>query len=236
MRILQQTPTWVALDKDAGDHVHPPEDSRFRVAKERILLYRLRDHLKTRVYPVHRLDAGTSGVLLFALNSEMASKLNEQFRLRQVRKTYHGIARGWLADDGQIDLPLESDSTGELVEALTHFRTLHRVELPHPVGKKYSTGRYSWLELRPQTGRFHQIRRHLNRVSHPLIGDAVHGDSHHNRFFRENLGVPGLCLRATILEFHCPSEGPQKIVAPENPKWERLSELFVSATKSGTVF
>jgi tRNA pseudouridine65 synthase len=225
--ILFQSHNLVVIDKPAGFHVHPPESKAEKVPRHKIILHQLRDQIGCRVYPLHRLDVGTSGVLVFALNPEAASFWGRQFQQLQIEKTYWTVVRGHLPDVGEIDRPLESDSTGTLVPCQTLFRTLFRMEIPRPVGKRHGSARYSWLEVRPLTGRFHQIRRHMNRISHPVIGDAAHGDSHHNRFFREQLGLPGLCLRAVNIQLPAEKEGEWiKVSAPRNSKWDQISELF----------
>lgn len=227
MKILDRGDDWIAFHKEGGFHVHPPEDGEYPPPRDRICLYIARDIAGKHVYPVHRLDAGTSGVLLFALSSETAAKLSKQFQERDVRKTYHAVVRGWTPEDGRIDLPLESDSSDELADCLTIYRRLATAELDAAVGTKHPTARYSLLELEPRTGRYHQLRRHLNRISHPIIGDSEHGDSRHNRFFRETLGLPGLCLRATELRFRDPSSGAEKVVTDvETEQWSRIARLF----------
>lgn len=229
MQILFKDEHFVAVNKPAGFHVHPPEDPTYRVPREKILLYQVRDHLNQHVFPVHRLDAGTSGVLLFALSSDDARNMNKLFTERRTEKTYHAVIRGYLPDTGVIELPLESDSTGELAEAKTTFKSLARIELPYPVGKKFPTAQYSWMEAHPYTGRFHQIRRHFGRISRPLLGDATHGDSRHNQFFRNQLGIEGLCLKAMRLEFVHPSTGAKiSIEAPSCEKWNNIQDLFAN--------
>jgi tRNA pseudouridine65 synthase len=154
------------------------------------------------------------------------------FMERQVKKTYLAVVRGYLEDEGRIDLPLEIRGSPELAESITEYRTLARLELPIAVSTRYPTSRYSLLEVKPHTGRWHQIRRHFDRVSHPLIGDVEHGDSHHNRFFRDQLNLGGLCLRATRLEFTHPWSGmPLLLEAPEHTKWQRLTRLFAGGER-----
>lgn len=222
--ILHQDSNLVVIDKPAGFHVHRPESQAEKVPRHKIILHQLRDQIGTRVYPLHRLDVSTSGILAFALHSEAASFWAQQFQSHSVEKTYWTVVRGYLPDRGDINLPLELDSTGELAESMTSYRTLARMELPEAVGRRHQTARYSWVEVRPRTGRFHQIRRHMNRISHPVIGDATHGDSHHNRFFREKLGIAGLCLRSVGLKF--PEPVPLEILAPNHPKWRQIAGLF----------
>lgn len=233
MQILFQDEHYVAVNKPAGFHVHPPEDETHRVPREKIVLYQVRRLMKQHVYPVHRLDAGTSGVLLFALSSEAAGKMNKLFTERKTDKTYHAVVRGFVSDAGMIELPLELDSTGDLVEAQTSYRRLQKMELPVAVGKKFPTARYSWVEVTPHTGRFHQIRRHFNRISQPLLGDAAHGDSHHNQFFRNHLGIAGLCLKALRLSFTHPlTDEFISIQAPPCEKWNKIQELFAGSQEA----
>jgi tRNA pseudouridine65 synthase len=223
--ILYRDKDIVAIDKPPGFHVHKPEDRRRRISRDLICLHNLRDQINEYVYPVHRLDVGTDGVLLFALNKDAARSLSIQFQNGLVKKTYFAIARGWSKPDGVIDIPLELDSTNVPVPALTRYQTHQKVELPFAVGKRHASARYSLVEVKPETGRFHQIRRHLARLSHPLVGDTVHGDSHHNRFFRTQLELPGLWLKAKEMEFQHPTSGATvKIQSSWSGRWLRLFE------------
>lgn len=227
LQLLYQDEYFIAVNKPSGFHVHPHEDKRNRISRDKVCLYHARDLIGQHVYPVHRLDAGTSGVLLFALSSESARRLCKMFAEKSLQKTYHAVVRGYMAEEGEISLPLELDSTGNLVEATTLYRRLARVEFPVSVAKRFPTARFSLVEARPLTGRWHQIRRHLNRISHPILGDSEHGDSKQNRFFRENLGVSGLCLKAQSLELQHPwSQEKLRIEAPACEKWEKILGFF----------
>lgn len=227
MKIIYQDEYFFAIDKPAGYFVHPPELSPYPVPKEKICLYHLRRLFKQDVFPVHRLDAPTSGVLLFAMSKDSTRELSRLFMERKLQKTYHAVVRGYVAEEGHIDLPLEIDEVGTLLEATTLYKRLATVELPYAVGKKYSTTRYSLVEVQPVTGRWHQIRRHFDRISHPLLGDIEHGDSHHNRFFRDELKIQGLCLKALRIQLEHPWLGHNlSIEAPACAKWNKIYQLF----------
>jgi tRNA pseudouridine65 synthase len=222
--VLLYDADFIAIEKPAGFHVHQPEDSRRRVPRELTCLPNLRAQIENYLYPVHRLDVGTDGVLVFALNKESAASMCRQFGNGLVKKSYYAIVRGWSDDEGVIDVPLDLDSTGSPVEALTRYRTRARTELNVAIGKRHPTARFSLVEAFPETGRFHQVRRHLARLAHPLVGDRLHGDSHQNRFFREHLAAPGLWLKAKTIEFAHPMSGER--IRIESAWSQRWLDLF----------
>lgn len=223
--ILYQDEDLIAINKPSGFHVHPPERRFEKVPRHKIILHQLRDQIGQYLYPLHRLDVATSGVLVFALTSEAASRVGQLFQRQEIDKTYWAVVRGYLPDQGVVEKELESDSTGELRTARTEFRTLRRLEIPEAVGKRHPVARYSWLEVFPKTGRYHQIRRHMNRISHPVIGDGDHGDSKHNRYFRERLGISGLCLRAMEMRFQYKDQEYHFTAGPSE-QWLQIQNLF----------
>lgn len=211
LTILYQDDYFVAVDKSAGLLVH-----RSWLAREarQFAMQMLRDQLGQHVYPVHRLDRPTSGILLFALDPDSARQMSELFAQRLVSKLYHAVVRGYMPEHGQIDYPL-SEKLDKIADkhartdkpaqsAVTDYMTLQQVELPFAVSKKHPTTRYSLVQLSPKTGRKHQLRRHLAHINHPIIGDTTHGDGRHNRFFREHFDSQRLLLAATGLEFKHP--------------------------------
>lgn len=224
---------FVVVDKPEGFFVHPPESlaQRKHFRPEKGVLSNLRRQLGQKLYPVHRLDVATSGLLVFALSSESARHFCQAIQAGQVEKTYRLVCRGWPAASGVIDQPLLSDSSERELEARTEFQSLLKLEVPANLAQGYFQTpfpfvRYTLVEASPITGRFHQIRRHFNRISHPLLGDNDHGDSRHNRFFREIVGIHGLCLRATRLSFPDLTGHRLTIIAPENEKWQQIERLF----------
>jgi tRNA pseudouridine65 synthase len=216
--VLYQDARLAAVAKPSGLVVH-----RSAQAPDRdTCLRRVRDQLGRRVHPVHRLDRGTSGVLLFALDPAAARELTATFARRHVRKTYLAVVRGFAPDAGEIDHPLVG-ADGRPDPALTRFTCLGRVELPFAVGR-YPSARYSLVRAEPLTGREHQVRRHLRHIAHPVVGDVAHGDGRHNRFFRARFGLRRLLLHALRLELPHPDDG--RTLALHAPPPAELRALF----------
>lgn len=225
--ILYQDSHLVIVSKPAGMLVHRGMGAS---ADEPFLLQTLRDQLGLLLYPVHRLDRPTSGLVVFGLSSEAASRLQKSWQEGCVQKTYHAIARGWMpAPEGLHDEALDHPDSGVLQEARTRWRELARLTLPWPV-ERYPEARYSLLELEPLTGRYHQLRRHLSRLKHPIIGDTTHGDRHHNHLWQERLGWWRLQLSAIRLSFIHPFTSEPLVIqdSPENgiaPYWQTLQDI-----------
>ena len=228
-QILFQDDDLIVLFKPSRMYVHPPEDCIARKTVGRhTCIHWLYDTHKILANPIHRLDFSTEGLLLFGKNNPTNSLLNIQMRQHRIQKYYDAVVRGWFKESfGEITLPLESKKSDELLECRTLYSTISKIELPLSVNSKFPTSRYSLLDIELKTGRWHQIRRHMNRVAHPILGDREHGDSHHNRNFRDQLGIDGLCLKAKRLEFYHPHTD-QKMVfhAPVSPMWEKIQNLF----------
>lgn len=231
LKLLYRDHLLVAINKPSGLLVHR---SRIDRHETRFALQMLRDQIGQYVYPIHRLDKPTSGVLLFSLDSDTARRMNEQFTHRKVVKQYLAVVRGHTEKSGGIRKPLrevydpttdsQADPDKKAQQAITEYKTLARVELPYPVAP-YAASRYSLVRLRPLTGRRHQIRRHLNHIAHPVIGDVNHGDRHHNRFFREHFDCHRLLLMAQSLIFMHP-ETNEKICVEAS-----MDESFIRVMK-----
>lgn len=234
-QIIFQDENILVLFKPSHMYVHPPEDRIARKAVgRRTCIHWLSDEHKILANPIHRLDFSTEGLVLFGKNNLTNSLLNIQMRQRQIQKYYDAVVRGWFSESfGEINLPLESDTGDEFKECRTLYSTVTQIELPCCVNSKFQTARYSLLDIELKTGRWHQIRRHMNRASHPVLGDRTHGDSHHNRFFRDELNIERLCLKAKRLEFFHPHTD-QKIVlhSPESNMWKKINKLFLDHGRS----
>jgi tRNA pseudouridine65 synthase len=206
--VLYRDERLVVVDKPSGLLVHRSPIDRHET---RFALQILRDQLGQRVYTIHRLDKGTSGVLAFGLDPDTAREYGALFAQRSVIKTYVALVRGWPVAEGTIDRPLaavEDERSGpqsaEPRESQTAFRRIVTFELPVCVDR-YPTSRYALVELTPHTGRRHQLRRHLASESHPIVGDSTYGKGKHNRLFRELFGAQRLLLACTRLEFTPPA-------------------------------
>lgn len=202
LEILYQDEDLVAINKPHGLLVHP---SPIACDATEFAVQLLRDQLGCRVYPAHRLDRKTGGVLLFALSAPVNSLLQQQFMDRLVGKTYLAVVRGFSPDKGEIDYALTNDN-GQLQEALTYYETLAKAEIPVPLGK-HPSSRYSLVQLNPHTGRQHQLRKHLAHIFHPIIGDRPHGCNKQNKLWKETWNMNTMLLHASELRFPHPLSG-----------------------------
>ena len=205
LEIIYQDEFMVAINKPAGLLVH----KSYLARKEKFFaMTMLRDQIGQYVYPIHRLDRPTSGVLLFALSSEIARILSEQFSERGVEKGYLAMVRGHLHGRDTLDYPLKEEldkiadknaqQDKEPQTAITSWKSLLHGEFDAPIGK-YEKARFSLVALKPQTGRKHQLRRHLAHLRHPIMGDTTHGDGKQNKYFKAHLGEQRLMLHAAQL-------------------------------------
>jgi tRNA pseudouridine65 synthase len=228
LSIIFRSANLVAINKPHGLLVH-----RSPIASDasEFAVQLLRDQLGQRVFPVHRLDRKTGGVLLFALDETMNSLMQQQFAVGTVNKTYLAIVRGYTPDQQEIDYPLRRDD-GTVQDAVTVFKTLQRTEVPIPFGK-HATSRYSLVELTPATGRMHQLRKHMAHILHPIIGDRPHGCNKQNRLFLEQFGMNTMLLHANQIQFNHPlSNEVITIQAPLQTEFSRMLTQLFSADRS----
>lgn len=207
LEIIYRDDDLVAVDKPSGMAVHRGWANDGGVPA----LQAVRDQIGRHVFPVHRLDRATSGVLLFALSGEIAHEVQAQLEAHEVQKRYVALCRGNDPALGRVDHPLAKEDGGEPRPAVTDFKLLGRFE------------RYGLYEARPVTGRVHQIRRHLKHASHPIIGDTKYGKGEHNRIFRERFGFHRLALHASDLRLRHPRTGEAlHLHAPVSEEFARL--------------
>lgn len=202
--ILYQDEHVVAINKPSGWLVHRTEEA----TDSRTCLDVLRDQVGRYVYAAHRLDRKTSGVLVFGLSSEAGAGLVASFANRACHKGYLALTRGWLTESTTVDRILKIRNRTRVTERESRsvIEPIETTTYPHPVGK-FPTVRYSLVRVKPETGRRHQIRRHLSGLGYPIIGDTTYGDSDHNRFFREHFACWRMFLHAQSLSFPHPKTG-----------------------------
>ncbi len=211
-----------AVNKPHGLLVHR---SRIAADASEFAMQILRNQLGMRVFPGHRIDRKTGGVLVFALEKSLDSALQTLFMDQQVEKTYLAVVRGFTDDEGLINYPLRKEN-GTLQEAVTRYKTIARAEIPLNDGR-FPTSRYSLLEIKPQTGRFHQIRKHMKHIFHPILGDRPHGCNKQNRLWLENFNMDTMLLHARELKFMHPVSGEQlSIKAPIQPEFKRVIRIL----------
>ncbi|MCH1928857.1 tRNA pseudouridine(65) synthase TruC [Shewanella sp. A25] len=231
LTILFEDEHLVAIHKPAGLLVH----RSYLARRERFFAMQLtRDLVGCHVFPVHRLDRPTSGVLLFAKSSEVASDLCEQFASHSIEKQYLALVRGNMHEHGVLDyaLKVELDDLGDKFanqdkaaqDAVTEYEPLLNTEIPYPSGR-YPTSRFALIKLSPKTGRKHQLRRHMAHLRHPIIGDTTHGDGKQNAFFRSHFEINRLWLIAKKLSFTHPVTQQRLSIETElEPEWEQVFE------------
>lgn len=213
LNILYQDDYLVAIDKPSGMLVHRSFLDKHETV---FVMQTLRDQIGQHVFPVHRLDRPTSGVLLFALSAEVARLLSQQQEQQLWRKNYLAVVRGFLTEGGELDYPLKEqlDKIADKFsrddkapqQAISRYQPLQYIELPIPVSK-YPAARYSLVALQPLTGRKHQLRRHLAHLRHPIVGDTSHGDGKHNALFKQHFNCRRLLLIAKQLQLPHPVTG-----------------------------
>jgi len=234
LSILYEDDYLLAVDKPAGLLMHP---SWLDKAETDTLAGRVKRYWQgAKVHTIHRLDRPTSGVVLIARSDAVARSLADAFRERRVSKTYWAIARGFTDPSIDCDYPLKEEldaiadrqarTDKDAQPARTGFRRLGISALDTPVSR-YPQARFSLLECQPQTGRKHQIRRHLKHLRHPILGDTRYGDRHQNRWARAHLPYDGLMLRAMQLGFEHPVSGIYTVIsAGLSSQWQAVINCF----------
>jgi tRNA pseudouridine65 synthase len=231
--VLYQDEQLVAVNKPSGLLVHRSAIDRHEPENAMKIV---RDQVGQWVFPFHRLDKSTSGVLVFALDRETARRMTLLFSDAKVSKTYLAVVRGFTPEADRIDHPLKdrldrmtdqkADREKPGKDAVTDYRRLATVELPYPVGR-YASARFSLVQAAPLTGRNHQIRRHMKHVFHPVIGDTTYGDGRQNDFFRRHFQCRRLLLHARSISFTHPGTGRLlPIEAPLDADFNTLLETL----------
>lgn len=185
----------------------------------------LERQLGRKVFPVHRLDKLTCGLLVFALTPERAAQWTNLFRGKGVQKIYTAIVHGVPEPQkGTWNEPLPRHKEKDILEpARTDYRVLGSVEIELAGEKR----QYSLLECEPKTGRYHQIRRHCRKAGHPIVGDPDYGNAWDLREFKKKFGLKRTLLSATELFFHDPLRDTEEHVRTRpDPDFMKICRAF----------
>ena len=225
LEIIYQDSYCLLVTKPNNVLVHHAHHSRNKI-DEKSLMQLIEDQLGTRYFPIHRLDRKTSGIILLASKKEYVSTFQALFTNKEIKKIYYGVVRGYSQENRIIDSPVKGRDALVYKEAETHLKRLDKIELNIPV-KPYDSSRYSLVELTPTTGRMHQLRIHMNKLSTPLINDAKYGDKNHDTMYGEQFGWKNLFLHAGSLAFTHPFSNQELVLKSSFPDdWIQLFEKF----------
>ncbi len=223
--ILYQDEFCIVVNKPNDMLVHHAKFSRHN-ATETSLLQALATQLGQAYYPVHRLDRRTSGLVLLTSQKEYVAAFQALFTSQQIVKVYFAVVRGFSPAELVIDSPVKGKDAKEHKDALTELHTLAQVTLPIAV-PPYESSRYSMVALQPKTGRMHQLRIHMKKIAHPIIGDGKYGDYKHDAMYKAQWGFDTLFLHAGRLQFTHPYTAEElSITGPFPTQWMQLFELF----------
>ena len=234
IKILYEDKDIIAIDKPSGISVHADGRSKEKTISDWFVKkYPKAKNVGESIFSdgkeikkpgiVHRLDKETSGVLLLAKNQKAFEFLKNQFKDREIKKTYNAIVSGWFKDDrGVIIKPIgrsPSDfrrrlagrgARGELREATTEYRVLKRFQI--------RSLKFTSLEVRPKTGRTHQIRVHMKFLNHPVVCDSLYDPK---GFCLKELGR--LALHAKAIAF---KDLKGEVVKVESPLPEEFKKFL----------
>lgn len=213
IKILYEDKDILAIDKPSGILVHPDE----RTEGETIYDIFVKKYPKLEI--VHRLDRETSGVMLLAKNKKAYEALKEQFQNRKIKKVYNAIVTGDFKNErGVINKPIGRSprdfrrwlagrgARGELRQAITEYKVLKRLE------------GFTFIEVRPKTGRTHQIRVHMKYLNHPVVCDSLY-----NPEGECPKGLKRMALHALSIEFKDLKGHTLKIESPLPKEFKKLT-------------
>ena len=225
LEIIYQDNYCLLVTKPNNVLVHHAHHSRNKIEEES-LIQLIENQFGKRYYPIHRLDRKTSGIILLASKREYVASFQALFTNNEIQKIYYGVVRGFSEDNKVINSPVKGRDALVYREAETHLNCLDKIELNIPV-KPYDSSRYSLVELKPKTGRMHQLRIHMNKVSTPLINDAKYGDKNHDLMYAKEFGWKNLFLHAGSLEFIHPFTNKKLILKSSfSEDWVQLFQEF----------
>jgi tRNA pseudouridine65 synthase len=222
LQILYRDEHLIAINKPSGLLVHK---SFYSGEADTYAIQELKKQIGQKVYPVHRLDRKTSGVLLFTLDKEMLKTMSDVFAARAVEKKYIAILRGWAKKEETIDYDLINENEVKQ-NAVTRYRRLQTSEIDLPF-LKHQTSRYCLVEATPETGRFHQLRKHFKHILHPILGCRKHGCNKQNKLWLQTFGINKMTLHAHQLIFNHPNSGEKIIInAAIDDEFKKVGDIL----------
>lgn len=220
LQILFEDEHLVAINKEPGISVHKTEKSP---PNDVVALQLVRKQIKARVYPIHRLDKRTSGVLIFGKSSKMAHEVHTQIQNREVTKKYWVVTYNHTPANFSADHIL-TNAKGKEQEAFTEFKTFAHATW---VDKDEQVHNFSFIEAIPHTGRMHQIRKHLNLLGFPILGDTIHGYMKLNRLLMKQTGLKTMLLHSKSYHFNHPvNQSEISIEAPLMQAYEDFLKVL----------
>lgn len=224
IELLHEDDAIIIVNKPANVLVH--RSYYARNINEPTLLDLLINQFGRKFYPLHRLDRKTSGLLVLAKNKKLVAPFQKLFDSGGMKKYYIAIVRGHVHEELRITSPVKHPETKIYKEAKTLCIPLYTSYLDIPVGP-YEQSRYSMVKLQPETGRIHQLRIHMNKVSRPIIGDTKYGDRFHNRMFDEKFACSDLLLHAQGLRFRHPIHNQEIELQTKIPlHWQPILDVM----------
>ncbi|WP_294270401.1 pseudouridine synthase [uncultured Chryseobacterium sp.] len=222
LEILYRDEHLIAINKPSGLLVHK---SFYSGEADTYAIQELRKQIGQKVYPVHRLDRKTSGVLLFTLDRETLRAMSDQFATREVEKKYIAILRGWTKEEETIDYDLINENEVKQ-NAVTYYRRLQTSEIDLPF-LKHQTSRYSLVEAIPETGRFHQLRKHFKHILHPILGCRKHGCNKQNKLLLQTFNMTRMPLHAYQLAFTHPITNERiHVIATIDEEFKKVGDIL----------
>ncbi len=230
IKILYEDSNVLAIDKPSGISVHGDGKTKEKTIADWVLknyprMKNVGEPMSDIPRPgiVHRLDRETSGVLLLAKNQKAFEFLKSQFMDREIKKTYHAIVSGFMKNDhGVVNKPIGRSPKdfrrylagrgvrGELRESITEYKVLKRFEAPQ---------KFTYLEIKPKTGRTHQIRVHMKFLNHPVVGDTLYNPE---GFCPK--GISRMALHAKSIEFKDLKGKTVKVESPLPKEFKKVLE------------
>lgn len=216
IKVLKKTKSYIIVHKPAGLVVYADSREDQNISCQVLV----EKQIAQKIIPVHRIDKTTCGVLLYAIGQQKANQLTEMFKNKKVEKDYLAFCHGEVPAKSRVDFPLKKHKQKVTETALTEVINLQTIDLQ----ARNENRKYSLVQAIPQTGRYHQVRRHLKMIKCPIVGDPTYGNSWNNDFFKEKYNINRTLLSAISISFIDP-ETKEKVSVQTKPDPDFLNLL-----------